>query len=80
MVHAYIFHNTCYDRELFREEVTCLDKNNIHYHIHKRKNNRPSNAPVTDYFKVDVSIHMNDYDRAHDLLSKIIEKHSPFIY
>jgi hypothetical protein len=74
MDQKYIFHNTCYDRELLRKEEICLDENGIDYQVEIREGWRQARAPLADNFEAEVSIHEKDFARADPLLKDIIKK------
>ena len=40
MPKTYIFHSTCYDRDLFRKEEICLNDNGIDYQVEIKETRR----------------------------------------
>ncbi len=76
MATNYIFHSTCYDRELLRKEEICLNENHIDYQVEIKESRRQARAPLAGFFEGDIRINERDYDKADLLLKKIIERFS----
>jgi hypothetical protein len=72
----YIFHSTCYDKELLRKQVICLNDNGIDYQLVSKENKTQVRAPLSGYFETEVHISEIDFERANLLLKDIIEKYA----
>jgi hypothetical protein len=72
----YIFHSSCYDKELLRKQEICLNDNNIDYHLENKENKSQVRAPLSGYFETELHICENDFEKADQLLKEILEKHA----
>jgi len=69
----YIFHSACFDKELFRRQLIILNENSIEYQVDNKSNATSARAPLSSYFEADLFIAENDFEKADQLLSQIIE-------
>jgi hypothetical protein len=76
MIKNYIFHSTCFDKELFRKQVICLNENLIDYQLINKVNKIQARAPLSGYFETEFHICENDFEKADQLLKNIIEKYT----
>jgi len=70
----YIFHSTCYDKELLRKQVICLNDNKIDYHLVNKESQTQARAPLSGYHETEIHICENDFEKADPLLKELIEK------
>lgn len=76
MATKYIFHSTCYDRELFRKEEICLNDNGIDYQVEVKESRKQARAPLAGYFEVEILVSEKDFEKADRLLKDIIKRFS----
>lgn len=76
MTTNYIFHSTCYDKELLRKQVICLNDNTIDYQLVDKETRTHARAPLGSYFEVEIHICENDFEKADLLLRDLIEKYT----
>jgi len=74
MTKNYIFHSTCYDKELLRKQVICLNDNKIDYQIVNKESKTQARAPLSGYYEKELHVCENDFEKADFLLKDLIEK------
>jgi hypothetical protein len=72
----YIYHSTCYDRELFRLQMIALNDHRIDFKVVNIESRAHARAPLSGYFESEIHIEENDFEKADPLLRKLIEKYS----
>lgn len=76
MKKEYIFHSTCYDKDLLRKQVIALDENGIDYRVVNKVSKSQARAPLSGYFESEIHIYENNFEKADSLLKKLIEEYS----
>ena len=76
MEQQYIFHNTCFERELLRKQRIVLNDNGIDYKVDIKEDVRNARVPQIGYFEAEIYIHKNEFEKADPLLKALIEKYS----
>ena len=71
MDNRYVFHSTCFDKELFRREIILLDDNNIDYKVTNKAYKSQARAPLSGYFESDLLILERDFEKAEKLLAEM---------
>lgn len=69
----YIFHSTCFDKELFRRQAIALNENSIDYQTNNKSNPSSARAPLSSYFEVEIYIAEVDFEKADRLLKSMLE-------
>ena len=69
----YIFHSACFDKELFRKQLIILNENSIDYQVVNKSNAPSARAPLSSFFEAELFVAENDFEKAEQLLSQIIE-------
>lgn len=72
MANNYVFHSTCYDRELLRKQVICLNENGIDYQLITNEDRIHARAPLSSYFETELHIGENDFEKADKLLKDLM--------
>ena len=72
----YIFHSTCFDRELFRLQLIALNDNGIDFKVVNKESRAHARAPLSGYFESEIHVGENDFEKADQLLKELIEKYS----
>ncbi len=76
MTKNYIFHSACFDKELLRKQVICLNDNRIDYQLVNNAGKTQARAPLGGYHETELHICENDFEKADHLLKDLIEKFS----
>lgn len=69
----YIFHSSCFDKELFRKQLIILNENSIDYQVVNKSNAPSARAPLSSFFEAELFVAEIDFEKAEQLLSQIIE-------
>jgi hypothetical protein len=69
----YVFHSSCFDKELFRKSLIILNENSIDYKIIEKSTKTQFRAPLSGHFEIEIHINKNDFEKASELLNEIIE-------
>ena len=70
----YVFHNSCYDKELLLRQVIILKDNSIDFKTIEKSSKAQFRAPLSGYFEVEIHIIESDFEKASELLSAIDNK------
>ena len=73
MKKKYFFQSTCFDKELFRRQLIILNENSIDYQVVNKSNKTSVRAPLSSYFEAELLVTENDFEKAEQLLSQLIE-------
>lgn len=65
----YVFHSSCYDKELLLNQVFVLNENSIDFQTDDKSGKVQFRAPLSGYFEVEIHISEHDFERANELLS-----------
>jgi hypothetical protein len=76
MKKKYIFHSTCYDKELLRKQSLVLNDNKIDYRVVVNEGRAQARAPLSGFFEAEIHVYENDFEKADKLLKELIEKYS----
>lgn len=76
MKKKYIFHSTCYDKELLRKQSIVLNDNRIDYRLVMKESRAHARAPLSGFFETEIHVYENDFEKADQLLRELIEKYS----
>lgn len=71
MLPKYIYHSTCYDKELFRTQALLLKENGLDFKIEAKETRIQSRAPLGGYFEVELFVEEKDFEKADLLLSNL---------
>lgn len=74
MSKKYIFHSSCFDKELLRKQLMCLNDNFIDYQIINKEEKTDARSPLGGYFESEIHILESDFERADSLLMDILER------
>ena len=73
MEKKYIFHSSCFDKDLFQKQLIILNENDIDYKVVNIKSKSPIRAPISGYFEAELHLLEHDFKKADKLLSTWIE-------
>ncbi len=71
MNNKYIFHSSCFDKELFRKQIIILNENTIKYKIIEISGKSQFRALLSGYFEVEIHILEKDFEKVNELLNSI---------
>ena len=74
MKEKYVFHSSCFDKELCRKQILLLNENNIDFNTVVNENKFHFRAPLSGYFETEIYISRDDFDKADKLLKDFMEK------
>ncbi len=69
----YIFHSSCFDKELMRKQLIILNENAIDYTTVDKSSLAQFRAPLSGHFEVEIYISETHFDKASKLLLGLIE-------
>ncbi len=69
----YVFHSSCYDKELLLKKVILLNDNSIDFKTIEKSSKTQFRAPLSGYLEVEIHIVEDDFEKANELLSMIDE-------
>jgi hypothetical protein len=69
----YVFHSSCYDKELLLKRIILLNDNTIDFKTIEKSVKAQFRAPLSGYFEVEIHIIEDDFEKGSELLSKIDE-------
>jgi len=69
----YVFHSSCYDKELLLKRIILLNDNTIDFKTIEKSGKTQFRAPLSGYFEVEIHIIEDDFEKASELLSTIDE-------
>jgi len=69
----YIFHSSCFEKELLRKQLTILNDNLIDFKLVDNSSKTQYRAPLSGYFEVQIHIKENDFEKANKLLTTFFE-------
>lgn len=72
----YILHSTCFDRDLMRKQIICLNDNGIDYKLENKEIIRQFRVPQNNYFEAEIYINKKEFELADKLLKDVIDKFS----
>ena len=64
----YIFHHSCYDKEILRRQIIVLNDNQVDFKIINKDMKAQFRAPLSGYFEAELHISEQDFDKADKLL------------
>lgn len=64
----YIFHSSCFDKELMRKQLIILNDNSIDYRTIDKSSLAQFRAPLSGHFEVEIHISETHFDKATELL------------
>ncbi len=73
MDNKYIFHSSCFEKELMRRCLIILNANSIDFKTIDKSTLPHFRAPLSGYFEIEIHINENDFERANKLLQEINE-------
>jgi len=76
MKRKYIFHSTCYDKELLRKQSIVLNDNGIDYRVVIKESKAHARAPLSGFFESEIQVYEDDFEKADQLLREVIEKYT----
>jgi hypothetical protein len=76
MKKKYVFHSTCYDRELLRKQSIVLNDNRIDCRVAIKESKSHARAPLSGFFESEIYVFENDFEKADELLKELIEKYT----
>lgn len=69
----YIYHHTCFEKELLRKQMLLLNENSIDFKVIDRGITTRHRAPLSGYFSAEIHVIYKDFDTANKLLRSLIE-------
>ena len=76
MKKKYVFHSTCYDKELLRKQSIVLNDNSIDFRVDIKEGRAQARAPLSGFFEAEIHVYENDFEKADKLLKELVEKYS----
>lgn len=76
MKRNFIFHSSCFDKELFRKQFLCLKNSGIDFKLVNKKNKSSARALLSSFFEAEIYFSEKDFDRVDQLLKEFIKKFS----
>ena len=69
----YIFHSTCYDRQLLRRIILEFNENTVEYRLENIADKSFARDPGGGYFETEIYILGQDFARADELVKRLSE-------